>query len=225
MTAIRFLRPAHESIHCSSTRISSDAFRKERLPRQRLVTAAAARPWLSVLQMYGAINCAHVTDVSSYAIFHIIQGQDPPGENWSAAGEEDPAAGRSPMEISRKLVNQAATTDGISPSCASPRSHPPAKVPLSTVGLCRRMHLPESSAARGARTGTDAEALSRAFESWTSLCSLVEVMERAARSENWTMKFRDHPAQGLVVQRGTHTPAIHGGAGTASPPDIAGWSC
>ena len=195
MTAIRFLRPAHESIHCSSTRISSDAFRKERLPRQSLVTAAAARPWLSVLQMYGAVNCAHVTGVSSYVIFHIIQGQDPPGENWSAAGEEDSAAGRSRMEISRKLVNQAATTDGVSPSCASPRAHPPAKVPLSTVGMCRSMHQPESSAARGARTRADAEArLSWAVESPTRSCSLVEVVERAARSDNWTMKFRDHLA-------------------------------
>ena len=63
--------------------------------------------------MYGAVNCAHVTGVSSYVIFHIIQGQDPPGENWSAAGEEDPAAGRGPMEMSRKLVKQAATTDGV----------------------------------------------------------------------------------------------------------------
>ena len=43
MPAIRALRPGRESIHCCSTRISSDAVGKEPLPRQRLVTAAAAR--------------------------------------------------------------------------------------------------------------------------------------------------------------------------------------
>ena len=136
--------------------------------------------------------------------------------------QADPDLWRCFVSLSGKLRPDAASC----PPCAIRRSHPPAQVALSSVGVRRPMHLLESAAARGARTGADAEArLSCPFESWPIPCLLDEVVEGAAKSENSTMMmFHDHPAQGLAVVSGNHTPAFPGGAGTVSRPDIAGWS-